>query len=63
METGAEGSQREDALLAAMREQRPDLDFHSLPEMWPVLPKGITFVYAPTLTGLPDRMAAAGWLK
>lgn len=60
IETAAERAEREAELLAGLREQYPDRDFHDLHDGWLVLPEGTQYVFARNLAALPGKLAEAG---
>lgn len=61
METGTERASKDEVLLAALRLEYPDRDFHRLPGAWLVLPRGTPFTYALVLTGLAKKLQDEGW--
>ena len=58
-ETGWERVAREERLLAGLREQHPDCDFHRMSDGWLMLPKGTEFTYTSNLVTLALQLAKA----
>ena len=56
IETGAEHAAREEALLTALREECPDLDFHHAPGLWIAAPAGTPLRFALSLTALAIKL-------